>query len=511
MMNLETDDNSDSHNHKSSSDVANFTKVNHTNFLCIEYPGYIKDVDKMVSSMGGIENLSDTYFNNRCRLQMTYRPEDLNAHKVCADIVPCTGILMKVLRRKKCGTEKKDFEYKQEIVGFIRNQYKFQTLMDYQYLTPEPMWEYFNDIHGSELGRQKFPPYCAPPSFGRIDTCGAYNYRPDPASTKRVELAGKGINESFEHNPQETSATGRKRRQTESMAALFSSEEIPLEPSSNSKVIISNLMKGPDTETIETIRRLFDERPIWSKLALSCHLSNINLDRLKKIIQYFSYYWLSGPWRTMWCKFGYDPRKHPSAKVYQMIDFRVRDSKESKVNYADLVPKRSYKNYVPRNLQSRNIINSTSVLAASDEPGEKETDDLEPYIFKPTKMLPCRNMMYQLCDLHDLEVQKIIHENDEKESECNEKEGWFPVGTMNRIRIQLGKSVLAYFEAEKKKKIQGDNKNDEVNNINDTNTEDLQVIEPQPYDSEAQSFSYLQLLQDDNGYNMEEFNEYTEE
>merc|ERR1712013_886823 len=244
------------------------------------------------------------------------------------------------------------------------------------------------------------------------------------------------------------------------MAALFLNEEIPQEPSANSVTIIKNLIKGPDTKTIETVRKLFQERPIWSKLALSCHLNNINLDRLKKVIQYFSYYWLSGPWRTMWCRFGYDPRTDPKAKVYQMIDFRVRDSKESKVNYAELVPKRSYKNYVPRNLQSRNVV-STCVLARSEEPSVRESDDLEPYIFRPDKMLPCRNMMYQLCDLHDEKVQRIVRENDGAERECNEKEGWFPVGTMNRVRVQLGKAVVAYFENEKRKKQTGKSEEEE--------------------------------------------------
>lgn len=33
---------------------------------------------------------------------------------------------------------------------------------------------------------------------------------------------------------------------------------------------------------------------------------------------------LTGPWRSLWVRFGYDPRKHPEAKIYQVLDFRIR-------------------------------------------------------------------------------------------------------------------------------------------------------------------------------------------
>eukprot|EP00061_Rhincodon_typus_P014926 g42313.t1 len=35
---------------------------------------------------------------------------------------------------------------------------------------------------------------------------------------------------------------------------------------------------------------------------------------------------LTGPWRSLWVRFGYDPRKDPKAKIYQVLDFRLRCS-----------------------------------------------------------------------------------------------------------------------------------------------------------------------------------------
>ena len=74
----------------------------------------------------GEEKISDTYYNTKCRLKMTYRPEDKNAHYACADLMPCTGLLMRVRRRKKKNghTEGGEYEYKQDVVGVTKEQYK---------------------------------------------------------------------------------------------------------------------------------------------------------------------------------------------------------------------------------------------------------------------------------------------------------------------------------------------------------------------------------------------------
>ena len=464
-----------------------FSKVNTTKLVSLQYPGYIKNVNKMLATVGGEKTLTDTYYNGKCRLQMTYRPDDIDAHKACADLIPCTGLMMIVRRRKKhansatCG-----YDYKYEILGLVKEQYNFQTLMDYQYLTPEPLWGYFKNIHGSEMHHENFPPYFPPPTFGRIDTCGSYNYRPDPPPAREVQVSND-MKDTLQNNTAERNpvAVARKRRQTESMAALFVNEVIPQKASQNATTILDNLMQGPTENAVNTARRLFSERPIWSKLAISYQI-DIGNEKLRKILQYFCYYWLSGPWRTMWCRMGYDPRKDPKAKIYQMIDYRVRNSKESKTNYADLIPRRSCKYYVPRNLQSRALPHGSSVLAATEEPIAKDDENLQPYIYSPHKMLAARNMMYQLCDIHDPEVQKIIHENDGEEGSCSEKFGWFPPGTMDRIRTQITKGVNAYFESEKKKKkelLQEDG-----------DTTDLNITEANEFE-DTQSCSYLQVLQ----------------
>lgn len=68
---------------------------------------------------------------------------------------------------------------------------------------------------------------------------------------------------------------------------------------------------------------MFEERPIWSKNAIvtqvECHP-----EQLKSLLPTVAYYFLTGPWRALWVRFDYDPRKHPSAVKYQLLDFRLR-------------------------------------------------------------------------------------------------------------------------------------------------------------------------------------------
>lgn len=72
--------------------------------------------------------------------------------------------------------------------------------------------------------------------------------------------------------------------------------------------------------------QLFVDRPVWSKNALKCQV-DLSPEQFKVCLPPIAYYFITGPWRSLWVKLGYDPRKDPSAKQYQLLDFRVRQSK----------------------------------------------------------------------------------------------------------------------------------------------------------------------------------------
>jgi general transcription factor 3C polypeptide 5 (transcription factor C subunit 1) len=77
--------------------------------------------------------------------------------------------------------------------------------------------------------------------------------------------------------------------------------------------------------------QLFEERPIWSKNGIRSQPGiQLAQDQLKHILPFVGYFWVTGPWRALWARFGYDPRRDPTAKVYQLVDYRVRQREWSR-------------------------------------------------------------------------------------------------------------------------------------------------------------------------------------
>lgn len=138
----------------------------------------------------------------------------------------------------------------------------------------------------------------------------------------------------------------RKRR---SGHAIFVSFNIPAIPSKPRDIALKYLevkfLNGEQLEKIKEVNysllffagqlvcqnkctynfalQLFKERPVWSKLALMA-VTRMNHDQLKYLLPAVAYYFATGPFRAMWVRFGYDPRKDPSSRIYQTLDYRIR-------------------------------------------------------------------------------------------------------------------------------------------------------------------------------------------
>lgn len=74
---------------------------------------------------------------------------------------------------------------------------------------------------------------------------------------------------------------------------------------------------------LKQVRQLFEERPIWSKNAIM-HKTQFTSDQLKILLPSVAYYFMTGPWRIMWVKLGYDPREDINARKYQTLDYRLK-------------------------------------------------------------------------------------------------------------------------------------------------------------------------------------------
>ncbi|VDQ13965.1 unnamed protein product, partial [Trichobilharzia regenti] len=63
----------------------------------------------------------------------------------------------------------------------------------------------------------------------------------------------------------------------------------------------------------------FHYRPIWMRPALAYHMpADTRLVYFTQILPSLAYYMVRGPWSRAWVRYGYDPRKDPEARYYQV-------------------------------------------------------------------------------------------------------------------------------------------------------------------------------------------------
>merc|ERR1719228_2999048 len=186
-------------------------------------------------------------------------------------------------------------------------------------------------------------------------------------------------------------------------------------------------------------------------------ITTIPADRLKLILPVVAFYFTTGPWRNQWVKFGYDPRQDPSGGLRQTLDYRVRLQGGAR---NIVTAKRSYANYLlPYKAMNwskpkTSLINTESFASSSsdkknDEMSNEERDKLlDIYLFREGRIPPYRQMFYQFGDLQLPAAQDLL-QSSVRSTSCDEKSGWFPAQTEERLREILTQNINTRLTAER--------------------------------------------------------------
>ncbi|KAK9305917.1 hypothetical protein QLX08_003275 [Tetragonisca angustula] len=335
-------------------------------------------------------------------------------------------------------SEDKDYELpKLQILGRVDTEFKFTNLCDFQYLPmtqskddPKKLECIYHKIYPNNIPhyswlRNDVPYFLPPAAFSRMDTVQQY--------VPKTEV------NSY---PENIIGKSRKRKTGFSNFIYFSTSEVPSKPPTG----IETAMKVKFIQNIhfEQIRQVFEERPIWSKNAIM-YKTKFSHERLKILLPAVAYYFVTGPWKIMWVKLGYDPRKDISARKYQTLDYRLKamhglgSTVKCKRNYSDYtLPYKS----TPAAKQ-KTIVQSA---ASNQEQSSKKEQDLNEnvYIYREGMVPPSRQMFYQYCDVLVDEIQEMLAKlPDLPGSKCHEKRGWLPSGFDVQCREIINKQVRA--------------------------------------------------------------------
>lgn len=382
----------------------------------IEYPGIIKNVDKMIATLGGIEDISRDFIK-KDRLQVRFHPENMYCKPAFGERHPSNGFLMKIRTKK---SNKKDINAKREIcgiemVGFVRTMYKFNNLCDFQFLPIQKneqtnKTECFHDdivprgILDSSwfTERTDVPFFLPPPIFCRVDTINTNILKNETKSNE---------NETF-------SISNRPTRTNNVKIIPFSLKDpIPTKPKKNMPDILKANMVTQRQHDI--VYEMFQKRPIWTKGSLKRECEE-EVRQLSVILASVAFQYSTGPWRNCFVRYNYDPRKNFDSRFYQMLDFRVRRSGGFK---NELKAKRS-KRYFYK------MWGRKSSDEAVDSQQQQES------IFNLETIPPFRAKHYQFCDIHVPAVHEMLEKlpSPLAGAVCNEKYGWLPSGFMDECR-----------------------------------------------------------------------------
>ncbi|KAH8871553.1 Elongator complex protein 2 [Schistosoma japonicum] len=356
-------------------------------FYGVEFPAVVNNVDAAIEMLGGLCQISEVFADDKRRLNLSFRPHMVYAKPACGDGRSSNSFIMRVQRfRNKVTGELKLVPV---ILGRVSRVYKFDAMADFQFgpfervtttaegpkCTPPNYRIFYNDLIikdpttmiDSYLSRD-VPLYLPPVLFSRQDTPIMYNFAPRYRTTEYIQLEEKG------HNL----PVSRKARPT--FGYLVNLDDItPTSPRPGAvqRVINLGLLAVPVKEAIQ---KLFDERPIWMRPALAYHMpADTRLVYFDQILPSIAYYMVRGPWSRAWIRYGYDPRKDPESRRYQVTD----------------------------------------------------------YHFGPNNWPTTHQVRYCLSDIEIPEVQAMLQEVPDR-TEIDPVDGWLPPGGIKRIRDLLG-------------------------------------------------------------------------
>nr|XP_033206714.1 general transcription factor 3C polypeptide 5 [Bombus vancouverensis nearcticus] len=336
-------------------------------------------------------------------------------------------------------SEDKDYTLpKLQILGRVDTEFRFTSLCDFQYLpmtqskeNPKKLECIYHKIYPSNIPHYSWlkndVPYFLPPAaFSRMDTVQQY--------VPKTEI------NSY---PENIIGKCRKRKIGFSNFIYFSTSEVPSKPPTG----IETAMKVKFIQSIhfEQIRQIFEERPIWSKNAI-IYKTKFSSERLKILLPAVAYYFVTGPWKIMWVKLGYDPRKDISARKYQTLDYRLKSmhglgsTVKCKRNYSEYtLPYKS-----TSAAKQKTIVQS--VISSREQSPKKEQDLSEDvYIYREGIVPPSKQMFYQYCDVLVDEIQEMLAKLPDPLPgiRCHEKRGWLPVGFDAQCREIINRQVRA--------------------------------------------------------------------
>ncbi|XP_034472780.1 general transcription factor 3C polypeptide 5 [Drosophila innubila] len=386
----------------------------------IRYPGRVVNIDRMLSTLGGIVNVSKVLDDEKKRLELRFHPDNPYNKPAFGDCIDKCGVLLSITVRRHKHDRTRPPQHFVRVVGHCSRSFSFDSLCDFQYL---PLWSTPNTddaLAAEELTcamdelkprnvtdldyfkRAQSQLLCLPELFARVDIVHGGNYRIDVAENGQHEVLG---------------VCAKTTLDTRDIVPFNMQDTFPTQP--DAQILKRLKVKYISDEQFMRVKKLFADNPIWTRIAI-LYESGVSNDKLKCIIPSLAFYFRDGPWRTLYVRYGYDPRKDFQSRHYQTFDFRLR-----------------FGSGVSEFVYSRKSAKLKQALTAA---GEESKSDLVqnidyPY-FEEHKLPRSRQCMLRYCDVRLPKIQEMLEKipTPLTGAVCNERTGWLPPSFDSQVR-----------------------------------------------------------------------------
>uniref|UniRef100_A0AC34PYM6 General transcription factor 3C polypeptide 5 n=2 Tax=Panagrolaimus sp. JU765 TaxID=591449 RepID=A0AC34PYM6_9BILA len=389
-------------------------------FHLVFHPMILENQELAIKSIGGLKNFARTVQDRRSLL-LKLQPDNEYHAGIYSDKPKggktCVHVVFKFQKNKRTGA------VRVQCLGVAKNNFTFSSMADFQYLPITKMPT--NDNCYQDLVPRIVPqnltdalcwwdrpivddnlPFFLPPfSYSR------YTKAINRLMTPEELSANADVNEMLAEN---------RRAERKTFTLICSGDdEFPKEPTA--ETISEADQRCRSQHPHDLVNNLFERRAMWTRPAI---LAETGLDDalLKSLLPKYAFYIISGPFGRCWCKYGYDPRKDPTAKAYQTVavSFRLNER----------IPER-----VRLKIAARMSSNQTATFFNSVK------DKME-YRFIAGSLPHARQMWYCIIDVK-LAVAEQVLQTDFLPiiPACHENTGWLPLEIVETVREAIKADV----------------------------------------------------------------------
>ncbi|ORX94702.1 hypothetical protein K493DRAFT_283560 [Basidiobolus meristosporus CBS 931.73] len=432
-------------------------------FFAVEYPGYVKNIDRVLNTIGGQYGLQRALKEEYGYLELRYRPGDHFSHPINGDVIHTGNLLLKVTRRvrrrktqRPASTEEQelpmeieeDGNFKAEIMGVISKTCRFRGMADYQYLPDpvDPIAQFRKSLQSLDVESiRKFPididctmsrtPNLPPPSFSRIECPMDYGYRQNTSVVKVL------VQKNEDEPPVVKLINRRRRRKFVAYSIDFEAKSVPSHPPEDAVKFSSQIPE----ESIENIQALFEKRPMWTRSALQNNLPNSDRKIIKRLLPFAAYWMSSGPWRDCWIRYNYDPRQHVDARFYQLLDIRYT-ARPRQLGRAKRLLRAKYDTLNQDILDQQSSDTTMQEDADSSEQAAGVNPDRSHIFDGRNKQREVA--VYQMCDITYPRIRNLVESKEGLRKLCDEKDGWYSKQLMDLMRKTLRRKIASLARGE---------------------------------------------------------------